>query len=71
MRQYGPVTLLYVRKEDADNPFPTVRWRAAGSMIGCIGGFSYLPSGAADGHKPESWTAIVENAYALWRGSAA
>ena len=65
LRRFGPITLLYVRREDGDYPFPSVRWLAPGLMIGYMDKFSYGIDGNELGPAPESWTQVIINACTL------
>ena len=58
LRRYGATTLLYVRLADAENPFPSVVWKAPGLMIGYIDRFSYQPDGTPVGRAHDSWAAL-------------
>ena len=78
IRRYGPTTLLYVQRADAEHPFPTIEWRAPGLMVGYIDRFSQNPDNSAsvgaDGQvsRPhDSWATICRAADIVRRSNPA
>ncbi len=68
IRRYGDNTILYVRRETADNPCPQVISPSPGLLIGHIDRFAWLDDAGTTGGLPRvSWADIVVNAYHIWQ----
>ena len=72
LTRHGPCTLLFVRRSDAENPFPTVKWLAPGVLVAYQDRFSYAADGLPTGERAhKSWETIIRASYRLWRTTAA
>jgi len=70
IRRYGNNTILYVRRETADNPCPRVMSPSPGLLIGHIDRFAWLDDSGTTGGLPRlSWADIIVNAYRIWQAA--